>query len=50
MNWPPGVHSNTFGGNLLAPAASLASLEFLKRENTQNRVPLQKISAKDIIK
>lgn len=38
MNWPPGVHSNTFGGNLLASAASLASLEFLKRENTQNRV------------
>ena len=38
MDWPPGVHSNTFGGNLLASAASLASLEFLKRENTQNRV------------
>ena len=38
MNWPPGVHSNTFGGNLLASAASLASLEFLERENTQNRV------------
>jgi 4-aminobutyrate aminotransferase len=38
MNWPLGVHSNTFGGNLLASAASLASLEFLERENTQNRV------------
>jgi len=38
LNWPPGVHSNTFGGNLLASAASLASLEFLERENTQNRV------------
>lgn len=38
MDWPPGVHSNTFGGNLLASAASLASLEFLERENTQNRV------------
>ena len=38
MDWPPGVHSNTFGGNLLASAASLASLEFLGRENTQNRV------------
>ena len=38
MDWPSGVHSNTFGGNLLASAASLASLEFLERENTQNRV------------
>lgn len=38
MDWPPGVHSNTFGGNLIASAASLASLEFLERENTENRV------------
>jgi 4-aminobutyrate aminotransferase len=38
MNWPPGVHSNTFGGNLLASAASLASLEFLEREIAEKRV------------
>ena len=38
MDWPAGVHSNTFGGNLLASAASLASLEFLEKENTENRV------------
>ncbi len=38
MNWPPGVHSNTFGGNLLASAASLASLELLEKENMKNRV------------
>ena len=38
MDWPPGVHSNTFGGNLLASAAALASLEFLEKENTENRV------------
>ena len=38
MDWPSGVHSNTFGGNLLASAASLASLEFLEKENTENRV------------
>lgn len=38
MDWPPGVHSNTFGGNLLASAASLASLEFLEKENIGNRV------------
>jgi 4-aminobutyrate aminotransferase len=38
MDWPPGVHSNTFGGNLLASAASLATLEFLGKENTETRV------------
>jgi 4-aminobutyrate aminotransferase len=38
MNWQPGVHSNTFGGNLLASAASLASLEFLEKENIELRV------------
>jgi 4-aminobutyrate aminotransferase len=38
MDWPPGVHSNTFGGNLLASAASFASLEFLERKVTEKRV------------
>lgn len=38
MDWPSGVHSNTFGGNLLASAAALASLEFLEREVTEQRV------------
>lgn len=38
MNWAPGVHSNTFGGNLLASAASLATLEFLEKEYTEKRV------------
>lgn len=38
MDWPPYVHSNTFGGNLLASAASLASLEFMEKENTETRV------------
>ncbi len=38
MDWPPGVHSNTFGGNLLASVASLASLEFLEKENPEIRV------------
>ncbi len=38
MDWPPGVHSNTFGGNLLASAASLASLELLEKEDMKNRV------------
>jgi len=38
LDWPPGVHSNTFGGNLLSSAAALASLEFLEKENTENHV------------
>ncbi|AKB78035.1 4-aminobutyrate aminotransferase [Methanosarcina horonobensis HB-1 = JCM 15518] len=38
MDWPPGVHSNTFGGNLLSSAAALASLEFLEKENMENHV------------
>lgn len=38
MDWPPGVHSNTFGGNLLATAASLASLDFLERKVPEKRV------------
>lgn len=38
MDWPPGVHSNTFGGNLLASASALASLEFLEKENMENHV------------
>ena len=33
MDWTPGTHSNTFGGNLLASAASLAGIEFMEREN-----------------
>jgi 4-aminobutyrate aminotransferase len=34
MDWPPGTHSNTFGGNLLASAASLAALNFMEREDS----------------
>lgn len=37
MDWPPGTHSNTFGGNLLASAASLAALDFMDREDLGNR-------------
>lgn len=33
MDWPPGTHSNTFGGNLLASAASLAALEYMEKED-----------------
>ncbi|MDQ3011500.1 MAG: acetyl ornithine aminotransferase family protein [Acidobacteriota bacterium] len=30
MNWPPGAHASTFGGNPVAIAASLATLELLE--------------------
>ena len=30
MNWPEGAHANTFGGNLLAAAGGLATLEFME--------------------
>ncbi len=33
MDWPPGSHGNTFGGNLLASAAGIATLKFMKRHN-----------------
>lgn len=30
MDWPPGAHANTFGGNLLACAAGIAALKFMR--------------------
>ncbi len=30
MSWPAGAHANTFGGNLLAAAGGLATLEFME--------------------
>ena len=36
MDWPKGSHSNTFGGNLLACAAGIASLDFMKKKNLGN--------------
>ena len=32
MDWPPGSHANTFGGNLIACAAGIATLKFMKRK------------------
>ena len=41
MDWVPGAHSNTFGGNLLACAAGIASLDYMKNnrlgENAKRR-------------
>ncbi len=32
MKWPPSSHSNTFGGNLLACAAGIETLKFLRKK------------------
>ena len=32
MNWPPGSHASTFGGNPVSVAASIATIELLERE------------------
>lgn len=36
MTWPEGAHGNTYGGNPLACAASLATLELLQSELIEN--------------
>jgi 4-aminobutyrate aminotransferase len=36
MDWPPGSHASTFGGNPVACRASLASIELLEREYMAN--------------
>ena len=36
MNWPPGAHASTFGGNPVAVAAALATIELLESELIAN--------------
>ena len=36
MDWVPGSHASTFGGNPVAIAAALASMEVIEREGLQN--------------
>jgi 4-aminobutyrate aminotransferase len=36
MNWPPGSHASTFGGNPVSIAAALATIELLERELMAN--------------
>jgi 4-aminobutyrate aminotransferase len=36
MNWPPGAHASTFGGNPVAVAASLATIQLLEGELIAN--------------
>ena len=37
MNWPPGAHASTFGGNPVAVAAALATIELLEHELSGQR-------------
>jgi 4-aminobutyrate aminotransferase len=36
MTWPPGAHASTFGGNPVACAAALATIELLEKELVDN--------------
>ena len=36
MKWPPGAHASTFGGNPVACAAALATIELLEEELVEN--------------
>jgi 4-aminobutyrate aminotransferase len=36
MSWPPGAHASTFGGNPVACAAALVTIELLERELLDN--------------
>ncbi len=36
MTWPPGAHGNTYGGNPLACAAALATIEVLEQGGLEN--------------
>jgi 4-aminobutyrate aminotransferase len=38
MNWAPRTHSNTFGGNMLASAAALASLDYMDDHHIGEKV------------
>ena len=36
MNWPPGAHASTFGGNPVSIAAALATIELIEESLTSN--------------
>jgi len=40
MTWPKGSHGNTYGGNPVACAASLATIDLIEKEYLQNAVDM----------
>jgi 4-aminobutyrate aminotransferase len=40
MNWPPGAHASTFGGNPVSIASALATIELLEESLMQNAVDM----------
>ena len=43
MNWGPGTHASTFGGNPVSCAASMATLELIEDEFMQNAVQMGEV-------
>ena len=48
MTWPQGAHGNTFGGNPLGCAATLATIDLIEKEYMRNAVEVG-VYAKDIL-
>ncbi len=49
MDWPKGAHANTFGGNLLACAAGIATLDFMvKKDLGRNAVKIGSFMMKEL--
>jgi len=50
MQWGPGTHANTFGGNPLSCAAALATLELIEDEFMQNAVRMGEVFLEELMK
>jgi 4-aminobutyrate aminotransferase len=48
MNWPKGAHGNTFGGNPIACAASLATIDLIEKEYMENAVNVGKLAIDEL--
>ncbi len=45
MDWPPGSHASTFGGNPVACRAAIATIELLEREYMANATAARRATA-----
>lgn len=48
MDWPPGAHGSTFGGNPVACAAAVATIELVKSEYMANAAKLGDVLMKEL--